>query len=158
MLPVSGWLWCEQALLFKSTVQQSITALGMIDPARASTEAAIMGDLAKVSQLEQQAVLKKVGQFPRFTAMMLECQHDEQGMRIQKECDIAKKVGAIALKRLVAKAAKNHCQKTTDELEKLREINTQLLHDNMELRGRWRGAVVAVAVAAAGKAKKYTSY
>ena len=84
-----------------------------------STEAAIMGNLAKVSQLEQQAVLKKVGQFPRFTAMMLECQHDEQGKRIQKECDIAKKVSEIALKRLVAKAAKTHCQQTTDELEKL---------------------------------------
>ena len=37
-------------------------------------------------------------------------------------------------RQLVAKAAKNHCQKTTDELEKLRKINTQLLHDNMELR------------------------
>ena len=63
LLVVSGWPWCEQALLFKSTVQQPITALGMVDPARVSTEAAIMGNLAKVSQLEQQAVLKKVGKY-----------------------------------------------------------------------------------------------
>ena len=66
MLLVSGWPWCEQALLFKkSTVQQPITALGMVEVHTVSTEAAIMGNLAKVSQLEQQAVLKKVGQFPK---------------------------------------------------------------------------------------------
>ncbi len=76
---VSDWRMRRGMSCSKSTSQQAITALGMVDPARVSTEAAIMGNLAKVSQLEQQAVLKKVGQFPRFTAMMLECQHDEQG-------------------------------------------------------------------------------
>ena len=97
-------------------------------------EVEIMSEIAKLTEGKKDSALAHVSESGRFAKMMEDCRTDELGVRVQRQVDIANKVAQKSLSLIIKKLAVKHCQDAIKEVNRVKQMNMQLIQENKQLR------------------------